>query len=207
MRRTFPCQNNFSCSPSAEDIIPDISHGVTFSIICNSSAALNSFLPYVQYWTQYLYIQVPAGPCCWFGLKCLFFVFQSRTPALVFEHVNNTDFKVGVNRFLSCGSVLRHRWVSLLKSKDVVLVYSTCTRPWQIMTSASTCTRSSRWVFWDQLPLTWCATPELGLQSLQTQLCLWTGVPCFYFFLLHQTLFWTSVLCLWSVYDCERAIR
>lgn len=23
-----------------------------------------------------------------------FFLFQSRTPALVFEHVNNTDFKV-----------------------------------------------------------------------------------------------------------------
>lgn len=27
-------------------------------------------------------------------LNKTFFLFQSRTPALVFEHVNNTDFKV-----------------------------------------------------------------------------------------------------------------
>lgn len=36
---------------------------------------------------------------------------QSRTPALVFEHVNNTDFKVGAKRFLRllsswCGNLL-----------------------------------------------------------------------------------------------------
>lgn len=39
------------------------------------------------------------------GLDCSIFIkipsfFQSRTPALVFEHVNNTDFKVGPKHFL-----------------------------------------------------------------------------------------------------------
>lgn len=196
MLRKFPCQNNFSCSPSAEDIIPDISHGVvTFSIICNSSTALNSVFHMVN--IEILYILVCAGTCwsmllVWIEIPSafFFFFFQSRTPALVFEHVNNTDFKVGVHRFLSCGSALRHRWVSLLKSNDVVLVYSTCTRPWQIMTSASTCTRSSRWVFWDRLPLTWCVTSELGLQSLQTTLSVnWRTF--FLCFLDYIRLFWT----------------
>lgn len=38
------------------------------------------------------------------GLDCnilnTFLFFQSRTPALVFEHVNNTDFKVGAKSCL-----------------------------------------------------------------------------------------------------------
>ena len=134
------------------------------------------------------------------------FFSQSRTPALVFEHVNNTDFKVGTEPFLYCvygtlfswharcfpvhicvcdGGILKssamslvpesqassgsflnhwdisHRWmwvmcycsmcaVCLLKDPNIrglmtLLSYSNCTRPWQIMTSGSTCTRSSRW--------------------------------------------------------------
>lgn len=44
----------------------------------------------------------PSGRHCWFKLQHIeyIFFFQSRTPALVFEHVNNTDFKVGAKSFL-----------------------------------------------------------------------------------------------------------
>lgn len=174
-------------------------------------------------------------------------LFQSRTPALVFEHVNNTDFKVRTSLLLysiklccvrlwkppflayslssrtrvcmwwrnmkvqcyvfsarksivfwfypqSLAHSHRSMWVMcdcsmnaccLLtaryyhrKPNDFVLVSSNCTRPWQTMTSGTTCTRSSRWVLHGSasaqlviydLQLWW------SIKSLKVLVFLWQG--------------------------------
>lgn len=65
------------------------------SFSCNwhsDSCCLSSFYSY--------FISDPKGSVFVWTLKSSFILFQSRTPALVFEHVNNTDFKVWPEPFL-----------------------------------------------------------------------------------------------------------
>lgn len=57
--------------------------------------------------STFLSLKIKKKNACFFSLHP-----QSRTPALVFEHVNNTDFKVGAKRFLH----LVDRWRGTLLS-------------------------------------------------------------------------------------------
>ena len=143
----------------------------------------------------------------WFWLSVLFCLSvgdeQSRTPALVFECINNTDFKVQSSPLVSCGFLccVCHIILSALTSHVILMVCyqeaaafrlslrfvfpsRSCTRSWQITISVSICMNYWRWDWFPwttiyQCPdLYYCVTPvntnlSLCLVRLWTTVTVW----------------------------------
>lgn len=76
---------------------------------------------------------------------------QSRTPALVFECINNTDFKVRSGPVRVLAFLLSRQCFSVSSPRPFISSFASplprrsCTRSWQIMISVSTCTNYWRW--------------------------------------------------------------